>query len=58
MRHNAALSVAPSRASSDLFIGGLSNGPGSHSADGDPALLRADGWLERQSPEQVPKLTD
>jgi hypothetical protein len=48
VRHNAALSIAHSGAgSSHLFVGGLMNGPGSHSADGDPALLRADGWLER-----------
>ncbi len=47
LRHNAALSIAQSRAGSHLFVGGLMNGPGSHSADGNPALLRADGWLQR-----------
>ncbi|HEY6556933.1 MAG TPA: hypothetical protein VI072_06655 [Polyangiaceae bacterium] len=47
LRHNAALSLTESSSSGHFFVGGLTNGPGSHSADSDPALLRADGWLER-----------
>lgn len=30
------------------LIGGLQNGPGTHSADGDPALLTCDGFLREQ----------
>ena len=47
-RHNAALGLAPLPGRAKRYlVGGLSNGPGSHSADGDPALLQADGWLLR-----------
>jgi hypothetical protein len=30
------------------LMGGLQNGPGTHSADGDPALLTCDGFLREQ----------
>lgn len=50
LRHNAALSIAPVPGQARVYlVGGLSNGPGSHSADADPALLQADGWLVRAS---------
>jgi hypothetical protein len=47
-RHNAALGLAPvpDKAGS-FYVGGLSNGAGSHSADSDPARLQADGWAAR-----------
>jgi hypothetical protein len=47
-RHNGALSIAPAPGhAGHFYAGGLANGPGSHSADGDPALLQADGWVTR-----------
>jgi hypothetical protein len=30
------------------LIGGLQNGPGTHSADGNPTLLSCDGFLREQ----------
>jgi hypothetical protein len=45
-RHNGALSIAP-EGGDRFLVGGLANGPGSHSADGDPAKLAADGWVQR-----------
>lgn len=51
-RHNAALSVVPSGSGAGVYdVGGLSNGAGSHSADSDPALLQADGWVVRLAVE-------
>jgi hypothetical protein len=44
-RHNGALSVA--LVGDQVWAGGLANGPGSHSADGNPAMLEADGWVAR-----------
>jgi hypothetical protein len=35
---------------SHWLIGGLKNGPGTHSADADPALLTCDGFLQEQNP--------
>ncbi len=47
-RHNGALGIAPAPGhAGHFYAGGLANGPGSHSADGDPALLQADGWVTR-----------
>lgn len=40
-RHNQVRSVAPHNGA--YLSGSLENGPGTHSADADPALLRADG---------------
>lgn len=48
-RHNAALTVARHHTSGALVIGGLQDGPGSHSADTDPSLRRSDGWLSFHS---------
>jgi hypothetical protein len=42
-RHNQLRSVTLYDGA--LLLGGLQNGPGTHSADGDPALLKADGLL-------------
>jgi hypothetical protein len=42
-RHNQLRSVAPWNGG--WLAGGLENGPGTHSADADPALLRADGHV-------------
>lgn len=30
-----------------LLVGGMLDGPGTHSADGDPSLLRARGFLRQ-----------
>jgi hypothetical protein len=42
-RHNQVRSLAQS--GSGWIAAGLDNGPGTHTADADPALLRADGWV-------------
>jgi hypothetical protein len=47
-RHNGALGIAPAPGhAGHFYAGGLANGPGSHSADTDPTLLQADGWVNR-----------
>jgi hypothetical protein len=43
-RHNEALTLLP-LPDGRLLVGGMVDGPGTHSADGDPSLLRADGFL-------------
>ena len=45
-RHNQVRTVAAWR--EHWLIGGLENGPGTHSADSDPALLICDGYLREQ----------
>lgn len=45
-RHNGALAIRVED-ENHVLVGGLTNGPGSHSADGDPAKLAADGWVQR-----------
>ncbi|MDX2024342.1 MAG: hypothetical protein SF187_29135 [Deltaproteobacteria bacterium] len=44
LRHNEARFVL-GYGDAQLLIGGMLNGPGTHSADGDASLLRADGFL-------------
>lgn len=44
-RHNQARALA--RWGGHWWLGGLHDGPGTHSADADPALLRADGSLRQ-----------
>ena len=46
-RHNEAR-FAVAEPDGALVLGGMSDGPGTHSADGDPALLRASGWAVRR----------
>lgn len=46
-RHNQLRALAP-RSDGGLLLGGLDNGPGTHSADADPALLTADGYLRER----------
>ena len=46
-RHNQARSLA--WWDGRWWAGGMADGPGTHSADADPALLRADGWLRALS---------
>jgi AraC-like DNA-binding protein len=43
-RHNQIRSIAGWKG--NLLIAGFDNGPGTHSADSNPALLTADGFLE------------
>lgn len=43
-RHNQLRALAPN-GSAGWLTGGMENGPGTHSADADPALLVADGYL-------------
>jgi hypothetical protein len=43
-RHNEARFIVP-LASGRLLVGGMRDGPGTHSADGDLSLLRASGFL-------------
>lgn len=43
-RHNQLRALLP-RGQGGWLIGGMENGPGTHSADADPTLLRADGYL-------------
>jgi hypothetical protein len=45
-RHNQLRTVAAWQ--QHWVIGGLQNGPGTHSADADPALLTCDGYLREQ----------
>jgi hypothetical protein len=46
-RHNQLRTVAAWQ--EHWMIGGLQNGPGTHSADADPALLTCDGYLREQN---------
>lgn len=48
-RHNQLRSLAPWGADAWL-LGGMENGPGTHSADADPTLLKADGTLREWRP--------
>lgn len=48
-RHNEARFVLPLAAGA-LWIGGMHNGPGTHSADGSPERLRADGFATTLMP--------
>jgi hypothetical protein len=43
LRHNQVRSLAPW--SNGWLAAGMENGPGTHSADADASLLRADGWV-------------
>jgi hypothetical protein len=43
-RHNEARVIVP-LPDGRLVVGGMLDGPGTHSADGNPSLLRADGFL-------------
>lgn len=42
-RHNQVRALAPGN--KGWLAAGMENGPGTHSADADAALLRADGWV-------------
>ncbi len=44
-RHNQARSLAAGSSAARWWVGGMHNGPGTHSADADPALLTADGFV-------------
>ncbi|KQW51423.1 MULTISPECIES: hypothetical protein [unclassified Roseateles] len=46
-RHNQLRALA-SRADGSWLLGGMDNGPGTHSADANTALLTADGYLREQ----------
>lgn len=46
-RHNQLRALAP-RPDGGWLLGGMENGPGTHSADGNPALLTADGYLRER----------
>lgn len=48
-RHNQVRALAPWGGDAWL-IGGMENGPGTHSADANPALLSADGYLREWRP--------
>lgn len=50
-RQNQLRSLAPR--GGDWLVGGMVNGPGTHSGDGDPSLITADGFV-RQMPIAVP----
>jgi hypothetical protein len=43
-RHNQGRCVLPGQ-NGKFVLGGMLDGPGTHSADGDPSLLRAKGWF-------------
>ena len=45
-RHNQVRTLIPWQGR--WLVGGLQNGPGTHSADADPALLTCDGYLKEQ----------
>lgn len=47
-RHNQLRSLAPWGSGGAWLLGGMENGPGTHSADADPTLLKADGYLREQ----------
>jgi hypothetical protein len=47
LRHNQLRALAL-RGNGAWLLGGMENGPGTHSADADPALLKADGYLREQ----------
>ncbi|MFG6430682.1 hypothetical protein [Roseateles sp. LYH14W] len=46
-RHNQLRAIA-SRSDGSWLLGGMENGPGTHSADANAALLTADGYLREQ----------
>jgi hypothetical protein len=46
-RHNQVRTLT--RWQDHWLVGGLQNGPGTHSADADPALLTCDGYLKEQA---------
>lgn len=46
-RHNQLRALAP-RADGAWLLGGMENGPGTHSADANPAALTADGYLRER----------
>jgi hypothetical protein len=46
-RHNQITTVA--RATGKWFLGGMTNGPGTHSGDNDRALIIADGFLRERT---------
>lgn len=46
-RHNQVRALAP-WGGSGWLLGGMENGPGTHSADADLSLLKADGYLREQ----------
>jgi hypothetical protein len=52
-RQNQLRSLAERTGSSGWLIGGLSNGPGTHSGDGNAALITADGFI-RETTVAVP----
>lgn len=45
-RHNEARFLVPGRAPGEWIAGGMLDGPGTHSADSDAALLRATGFVK------------
>ena len=47
-RHNQLRALLPWGTGGTWLIGGMENGPGTHSADSDAALLKADGYLREQ----------
>lgn len=47
LRHNQMRALAP-RPDGSWLTAGMENGPGTHSADGNPALLTADGYLRER----------
>jgi hypothetical protein len=46
-RHNQLTTIAPLNGS--WLLGGMINGPGTHSGDADPTLIVADGFLREES---------
>lgn len=52
-RHNQLRTLAPWQGR--WLLGGLENGPGTHSADADPALLRGDGYLRELAGPSAPR---
>jgi hypothetical protein len=50
-RHNQLTTIAP--LNGGWLLGGMINGPGTHSGDGDRALIVADGFLREESNLQV-----
>jgi hypothetical protein len=47
-RHNQLRALAPWGAGGSWLLGGMENGPGTHSADGNAALLTSDGYLRER----------
>ncbi len=52
-RHNQLRTLAPWQGR--WLLGGLVDGPGTHSADVDPRLLRGDGYLREQAAPAAPR---